>query len=46
MAIKGMPRSVGLKNWSKKLSVMVRFRIWFLGFGCLGWWVHLGKYVP
>lgn len=26
MAINGMPKSVGLRNWSKKLSVMVRFR--------------------
>lgn len=27
MAIRGMPRSVGLRNWSKKLGVMVRFRV-------------------
>jgi len=26
MAIRGMPRYDGLKNWSKKLSVMVSFR--------------------
>lgn len=26
-AIRGMPKEVGLRNWSKKLSVMVRFRV-------------------
>lgn len=26
-AIKGMPRHTGLMNWSKKLSVMVSFRV-------------------
>jgi len=26
-AIKGMPRNTGLINWSKKLSVMVSFRV-------------------
>lgn len=30
-AIKGMPRHVGDANWSKKLSIMVRFRwVWRL----------------
>lgn len=26
-AIKGIPRCVGLMNWSKKLRIMVRFRV-------------------
>lgn len=33
-AIRGMPRYVGVINWSKKLSVMVRFRVLFWVFGC------------
>lgn len=28
-AIRGIPRKTGLINWSKKLSVMVRFRSQF-----------------
>lgn len=43
MAIRGIPRYVGLINWSKKLSVMVRFRVLFLVFLCFGGWVRLGK---
>lgn len=27
--IRGIPRKVGLENWSKKLRFMVRFRGWF-----------------
>lgn len=41
-ATKGIPRRTGLMNWSKKLSVMVSFRILFLVFLCFGWWAHLG----
>lgn len=26
-AIRGIPRCVGLMNWSKKLRIMVRFRV-------------------
>lgn len=40
-AIKGIPRRTGLINWSKKLSVMVSFRILFLAFLYFGWWAHL-----
>ncbi len=29
MAIRGIPKYEGLMNWSKKLSVMIRFRALF-----------------
>lgn len=43
--MRGIPRYVGLINWSKKLSIMVNFRVLFwvsLCFGVLG---RLGRYV-
>lgn len=41
MAINGMPRKMGLINWSKKLSAMVSFRILFLVFPCFERSAHL-----
>ena len=34
---------MGLINWSKKLSVMVSFRILFGVFVCFGGWVRWGR---
>lgn len=33
-AIRGMPKYVGLINWSKKFSAMVSFRVQFWVFQC------------
>lgn len=41
--IRGIPISVGLMNWSKKLRFMVKFRAGRLVFLCFGWLVHLGR---
>lgn len=38
MRISGIPRKDGLENWSKKLTFMVRLRVW-----CLGRWVVCWK---
>lgn len=40
IAIKGIPISVGLANWSKKLSVMVSFRALFWEYLYSGGKVH------
>lgn len=38
MMIRGMPRACGIINWSKKLNVMVRFRVlWAFGLVFVGW---------
>lgn len=39
-AIRGIPRSVGLINWSKKLSVTVKLRGLFLVFLCFDGLAH------
>lgn len=39
-AIRGIPKNEGLMNWSKKLSVMVRFRALFWVFLCFEGWVR------
>lgn len=44
-AIRGIPRKKGLINWSKKLNVMVSFRILFLVFLYFGGKFHLEKHV-
>lgn len=45
-AIRGTPRSEGLINWSKRLTVMVRFRILFWVFRRFGASVRLGRCGP
>lgn len=42
-AIRGIPKNEGLINWSKKLNVMVRFRVLFWVFRCFEGWVRWGK---
>lgn len=43
-AIRGIPKKKGLINWSKKLSIMVSFRILFLAFLCFEVRIHLGRH--
>lgn len=45
-AINGMPRYVGLINWSKKLRIMVSFRALFLVLGCFEGRVRWGMCGP
>lgn len=41
-AIKGTPKNIGLMNWSKKLSIMVSFKILLKIFLCFAWRGRLG----
>ena len=45
-AMSGMPKSVGLINWSKKLTVMVKIRILFGAFRCFEALARWGKCGP